>query len=376
MSPTVLGPLRRVILQSTSFCNIDCAYCYLPDRDRRGVMSDEVVAATAAQLADCSFLADDLEVRWHAGEPLTAPPHRYREWCRILVEALAGRCRLRFSVQTNALLINDAWCDLFEEFDVRVGVSLDGPAIIHDAFRRTRQGSGSFERAMRGVAVLRRRGIPFEVISVVTELTLRHREAYQEFLRELGPLNVGLNPEESEGEHTSELFARVGFQADYREFLASMLEFERATAIPVRRLSSMRAQIRSGSLPLRNDQVEPLRLLSVAVDGRLSTCSPELLGVPSADYGDFVLGHVLDPELRLDRWPETFERFIGDVAAGRDLCAASCGYFALCGGGAAVNKLVENGTVVSTQTSACVCNIQAVVDVVLDELERDRAATG
>jgi uncharacterized protein len=155
-----------------------------------------------------------------------------------------------------------------------------------------------------------------------------------------------------------------------------MLEFERATGIPVRRLTSMRQQITSGNLPLRNDQVEPLMLLSVAVDGRLSTCSPELLGVPSMEYGDFVLGHVLDPGVRLDRWPGTFERFVTDVAAGRELCAATCDYYALCGGGAAANKLVENGTVVSTETSACICNIQSVVDVVLEGLERDRAATG
>jgi uncharacterized protein len=287
---------------------------------------------------------------------------------------LGSLCSLRFSVQTNGMMIRDDWCDLFEELDVRVGVSLDGPPEIHDAHRLTRQGRGTYERAMQGVDVLRRRGIPFEVISVVTETTLRHADAYLAFLRDLAPANIGINPEETEGEHTSGLFARDGFADEYRDLLSRLLEVQAETGIPVRRLTRMREQVERAQLPVLNDQVEPLMILSVDVDGNVSTFSPELLGWPAPEYGDYILGNVLDPELDLTVWRPEFRRLAVDIAAGRDLCEAECEYFALCGGGAAVNKWTENGTFVSTRTRTCESNVMAVVDVVLASLEQEAVA--
>ncbi|RKS68161.1 uncharacterized protein BZB76_6409 [Actinomadura pelletieri DSM 43383] len=365
------GPIRRVILQPTGFCNIDCAYCYLPDRDVRKVMSLDVVEATGRVLAASGLLDDRLEVRWHAGEPLTAPISFYREACTALRAALGGLTDVRFSLQTNGTLVTDRWCDLFEEFGFDVGVSVDGPAELHDANRRTRAGKGTHARTMAGIEVLRSRGIPFWTISVISELTLAHREEYLSFLEDVRPASVGLNPEETEGEHRSELFGRHGFRAAYTDFLAEMYRWQERTGIPVRRFTAAREAILSAGLGTRNDQVEPLCLISVDTDGRMSSFSPELLGWKAPDYDDFVLGNVLDPDVTLAvaDWSPGFRRLAADIERGRSMCRDTCSYFRLCGGGAAVNKWTENGTFASTVTGSCQANTMAVVDVVLGALE-------
>jgi len=375
--PERLGPLRRVILQSTSYCNIDCRYCYLPDRDRRRVMPVEVVEAVGGLLARSSdLLAESVEVRWHAGEPLMAPVEHYREATRVLRRALGPHTDIRFSLQTNATPINGAWCDFFTDEDVSVGVSVDGPALLHDAHRVTRGGRGTFARTMAGIGHLQRRGIAFDVISVITPLTLRHADEHLAFLADLRPRSVGINPEETEGDHRSSLFDGGAFLDGYRSFLRRLLDFQDRTGIPVRRLASMRAQVLRAELPLRNDQIEPLLTLSVDVDGNLSSLSPELLGWKAPAYDDFVFGNALAPDASLVDWSVGFRRLVDDAAAGREACRSTCGYFALCGGGAVANKWTEHGTVTSTETDACRANIQAVVDVVLTSLEREAAAAG
>jgi uncharacterized protein len=364
-----LGPLRQVILQATSFCNLDCTYCYLPDRATRNLMSDAVVAALGQRLRDCGLLADELEVRWHAGEPLTAPVAFYRRACRELSAALADRVALRFSVQTNATPISDAWCELFAEFDFDVGVSIDGPASIHDAYRRTRRGSGTHARAMAGIERLRAAGHPFSTISVVTDATLCRQDEFIAFLEDLRPASIGLNPEETEGHHRSGLLQQVDFRDRYTEFLRAMWRLEARTGIPVREFSRVRVALRSGMLPVRNVQIEPLCLLNVDVAGNMSTYSPELLGWKDATFDDYIFGNALDPAVSLSTWPPGFSRLAEEIERGRTLCRDRCPYFKLCGGGAAANKWAENGTFASAETGACRLNTMAVVDVVLAELE-------
>ncbi|HEY6790648.1 MAG TPA: cyclophane-forming radical SAM/SPASM peptide maturase GrrM/OscB [Trebonia sp.] len=373
------GPVRRLILQPTPFCNIGCRYCYLPDRDTRQVMPMQVVAATAGLLARSArldaaqlgpgLLDDQLEIRWHAGEPLTVPAAFYAQACQVLADALSPVTRPWFSLQTNGTLIDASWCDLFLRRGIEVGVSIDGPAFLHDASRVTKRGGPTHARAMRGIAALRAAGIAFDVITVVTEATLLHADEYLDFMTGLRPRSIGLNPEETEGAHQSGLLGASSFRARYTEFLARMYAWQEATGIPVRQLTAMREQVRHGRLPLRNDQAEPLMIVSVTVDGRVSTFSPELLGWSAPGYGDFAIGSVLDPGCSLRRWPAGFARLAADIEAGVRRCAATCGYFGLCGGGAPANKWAENHDFASTTTGACQAATMAVADVVLAALE-------
>jgi uncharacterized protein len=127
-------------------------------------------------------------------------------------------------------------------------------------------------------------------------------------------------------------------------------------------------------VPFHNQLVEPFSIVSMDWAGNLSTFSPELLGLKHADYGDFVLGNInRDALADLPRRPN-FLRMAEDIGAGVALCRDSCEYFSVCGGGEPVNKLAENGSFVSTETTYCRMTRMRATDLVLDALERMRPA--
>src|SRR4051812_5551691 len=170
---SMVGPLGLVILQSTGFCNIDCSYCYLPDRaNSRQTMDFSTVAEVARLIFTSKLLKRDLDMVWHAGEPMTLNASYYREAIRIIEAARPPDIAVHYGMQTNGTLISDAWIDLFEEHKIKVGVSLDGPRDLHDRHRKYRNGSGSHDRVVAGIAKLQARHYPFHFIGVVTAQTL------------------------------------------------------------------------------------------------------------------------------------------------------------------------------------------------------------
>ncbi|MFE0089800.1 cyclophane-forming radical SAM/SPASM peptide maturase GrrM/OscB [Streptomyces sp. NPDC058992] len=360
--------VQQVVLQATPFCNIECTYCYLPDRNRYKVMGTEVVDALADLLLSGCSDAEVLELRWHAGEPLTAGIAFYEDAVSIITARLSGRYRIRHSVQTNGTLISSAWCRLFKEHSFRVGVSIDGPEEIHDRHRVTRGQKGSFRGAMRGITCLREEDVPFDTISVVTPATLEQQDHFLDFLEATAPRSVGINVEETEGSHRSASLATGGFEPALQRFFERLLGWEKRTGIPVREFSRVRRSIHGDGFGAVNDQAQPFGFINVDVDGNLYTFSPELAGLTHPAYGSFSIGTVWTS------WPELFASAslraqVAAVGNGVERCERTCDYFSVCGGGAPVNKLFENGTFDSAETAMCRCTVKYVTDVVVSDME-------
>lgn len=167
-------PLRTqlLILQPTPFCNINCDYCYLPHRQDRSRMALATVRMAARRLAEDGLAGSQLTVVWHAGEPLVLPPTYYEDAFGEIAAALGPSCEVSHSFQTNGTLIDEAWCALLARHRTRIGISVDGPADLHDRHRRTRRGEGTHARVLEGMARLREHGIPFHVIAVITRDSL------------------------------------------------------------------------------------------------------------------------------------------------------------------------------------------------------------
>ena len=108
-----------VIMQPTTLCNLDCGYCYLPLRKLDQRMPVAVAQAAADSVNGWAALAERFSVVWHGGEPLAAG----RAHLGQLMSVFQG---VEHHVQTNATLIDAAWCDFLVERGVRVGVSIDG----------------------------------------------------------------------------------------------------------------------------------------------------------------------------------------------------------------------------------------------------------
>jgi uncharacterized protein len=152
----------------------------------------------------------ELTILWHAGEPLAAGLDFYRQAFRETDRILGDRWCIRHSLQTNATLITEAWCDLLRANKVTVGVSLDGPAHIHDANRRTRGGRGSFRQVERGIALLRVAGIEISVLCVLTSDSLDCPDEMFHFLVDGGFRHVAFNVEEIEGTNLQSSLVRYG----------------------------------------------------------------------------------------------------------------------------------------------------------------------
>jgi uncharacterized protein len=372
---------RLLILQPTPFCNIDCDYCYLPTRDQKQRMALGTVRQAALRLLDDGLAGPRLTVVWHAGEPLTLPVAYYDEAFAEISGVFGSRTQVDHAVQTNATLIDDGWCALFARHGVRVGVSLDGPAALHDAHRRTRGGRGTHAAVLRGLQCLRDHAITPHAIAVVTRDTLAHADAFFDFFVAQGIVDVGCNFDEAEGDHSVSSLA--GFEAEHAAFLRRLLQRSAASGQLVVREMAHAQRLIAQALPRQhwagtdwpdNAQVLPWALITVAWNGDFCTYSPELLGQPAPAFGDFVLGNVAQGGYRDSMATSRFQALWQLVAAGVRACRDECAYFEHCGGGAPVNKLYENGDIASTRTLYCRSMMQRPFDVVLQHLEQRRAS--
>ena len=365
--------IQLLVVQPTPFCNIDCRYCYLPDRTNKAVIAEATLLNLFSQVFASGWVDDGVTVVWHAGEPMVLPVDFYRRAFRLVERLKPPGVAVTHSFQTNGTLIDDAWCDFFAEERVNLGVSVDGPQPFHDLNRVTRSGRGTFERTIAGIRRLRRHGVPFHVISVLSAESLAAPQEMFDFYVAEGIERVCFNVEESEGDHVSRSFGEAGIDGAYYRFLR---EFWRlAAASPekftfIREIDDATQQIlRPEATTLFNQLVEPFAITSMDWAGNLATFSPELLGLKNPKYDDFIIGNINRDRLTDLPQRPVLLNMLADISAGVELCRQSCEYFSVCGGGEPVNKLAENGTFVSSETTYCRMSKMRATDLVLDMLE-------
>jgi uncharacterized protein len=364
--------IEMLVLQSTPFCNLDCSYCYLPDRASKRQMSQATLERTFERVFASPFLSDHLTVLWHAGEPLVPGVAYYENAFAAIGRLKPAGLALSHSIQTNATLLNRQWIEFFRAHDVRVGTSIDGPADLNDRSRKTRAGGGSFEQTMRGIRVLQEYDYPFHVITVLTRESLRQPQRLFDFYVESGIGRVAFNVEEIEGIHATSSLSGAAADREVREFYRTFMALTEAKGakIEVREfVGAFDAISRVESASYGNPLAEPLRTLSIGVNGEIGTFAPELLGYASERHGDLVFGNVHDHEIADILHNPKFISVSAEVARGQDLCRASCQYFSICLGGSPANKLFENGSFDSTETLFCRLSKKAVIDVVLGKME-------
>jgi uncharacterized protein len=363
-----------LVIQPTPFCNINCSYCYLPNRRSKAVVSKETLSNLFAEVFASGWIRDGLSVVWHAGEPMVLPVEFYHDAFRI-VEALKPEgISVRHSFQTNGTLINDAWCDFLLAEEIGIGVSIDGPKHLHDRNRLTRSGEGTFDRTLAGIRLLQRRGIPFHVLSVLSSQTLKAPGEMFDFYVSESIQEVCFNVEESEGDHVSSTFGEDDVEADFSRF---MTEFWRLSATAPSKIGfireidhAIRQVLRPRDAMTSNQLTEPFAVLSMDVAGNISTFSPELLGLKNAEYSDFLLGNINTDRLVDLLAHPNLAKMRRDIDAGVELCRQRCQYFSVCGGGEPVNKLSENGSFATAETTHCRLTRMRVTDIVLDAIDR------
>lgn len=366
---------RLLVLQATPFCNIDCSYCYLANRSSKRRMSLDTVAAAFKRVFESGWYGRELTVAWHAGEPLAAGISFYKEATRVLNHAVTADIDLKQGFQTNATLVSPEWCKFFKSVGAEVGVSIDGPKFLHDRNRVFRNGSGTFEKTIAGLRLLRDARIPLQVLTVLTLDSLQRPEELYDFYISEGIDRVAFNIEEIEGANTSSSLSGPAAAELYEEFLSRFATLNSNGLIKyVRELDDMVCRIDAPpDARIVNLLVEPFAIVNVKHDGDFSTFCPELLDAAAPDYCDFIIGNVHTTTFREARSSLALLNLHQSIQSGVAKCEAECEYFSVCGGGAPANKWFEAGRFETTETLQCRLNIKAVANVALDMVERREA---
>ena len=368
-----------LIIQPTPFCNINCSYCYLPDRNNSKKISIDVVEHIVNALIQDNLLHNQLSIVWHAGEPLVLSPAFYKPLFQLLESKLRPiGISIQHSIQTNGTLLTQEWCDFIKEYEIKIGVSIDGPRHIQDANRKTRSGKGTFDKVIQGLNLLQSNGISYHGIAVVSESSISSPEDIFSFFYNNGFYQLGLNIEEVEGVHdhssvfSDSLYPKVvSFYSHLFElFMASdkhmiIREFDKCRNAIMRNPDT--ADITK--LTTETHQNLPMAIISVDYEGNFSTFSPELIGQRVKEYNNFIFGNIQYNRFSQPKEKQLLKAVTKEINLGIIKCKKECEYFSVCGGGAPANKYFENGSFNSSETKYCKYNIKVPTDIVLSYME-------
>jgi uncharacterized protein len=360
-----------VVMQPTTLCNLDCTYCYLPFRAQDQRMTLAVAESTAVCVnawAGQRAAVDDesaggqrqrFSVVWHGGEPLAAGRDG-------LAELMAPFVGVDHHIQTNATLIDDAWCEFFTTNGVRMSVSVDGPPELNGE-RVNRGGAPAYKKIIRGIETLRRHAVPFSALCVVSKPRPGLAAELYSYFLDLGCDVLGINIEEQEGVNarTNDFPAEL-VQGFWGELVGA---WRRDPRIHVREIEwTLRyagAVLDGYADAILPRQLDPIP--TIAADGRVFLLSPELAGFNDPHYGDFSSGNVLEASLSsiLTR-AATSARWVPEYLAGVEACRTGCPYFGFCGGAHAANRYFEHGRFDGTETNHCRNSKIRLLEGVLD----------
>ncbi|HTQ37578.1 MAG TPA: anaerobic sulfatase maturase [Pirellulales bacterium] len=171
-------------------CNLDCKYCFYLEKEklypgeRKWAMSDDVLEAYILQYI-AGQAGPEVYFAWQGGEPTLLGVGFFQRAIE-LQRKYAGGKHIFNALQTNGTLLDDDWCAFFSEHAFLVGLSIDGPAELHDAYRVDKHGGKTFEAVMRGLGFLQKHGVDFNTLTVVNRVNAEQPLELYRFLKEIG----------------------------------------------------------------------------------------------------------------------------------------------------------------------------------------------
>ena len=177
--------LSLLVKPAAGLCNMRCGYCFYraasesrENRIMRPETADELIRKIGA------FRPAELSVAFQGGEPTLAGLDFFRRFVRELKEA--APCAVSFSLQTNGLLLDDAWAAFFKENGFLIGVSLDGGRRTNDRYRVDANGESVFPRILSAISVLEKHGVDFNILSVIENRNAAETEATWRYFKKHG----------------------------------------------------------------------------------------------------------------------------------------------------------------------------------------------
>jgi len=180
-------------------CNLNCSYCYYLDKQNlypdtgHFLMTDDILEKYIVKQIQASP-ESMINFSWHGGEPFLAGIDFFKKVRRLQsVHIPAGKTIVN-GIQTNGTLINDEWCRFLSEEGFIIGISIDGPAELHNIYRRTKDDSTTCEKVIRGFQLLKKHAIVPEILCVVNDENVKHPLIIYNFFKQLGARYITFIP--------------------------------------------------------------------------------------------------------------------------------------------------------------------------------------
>ena len=216
---------QLLIKPAGSRCNLRCKYCFYynndryfdpPSRGRGRVMSLDTLEAMTRELL--SYRMPQTVFAWQGGEPTLAGLDFFRKAVAFQQRYGAAGQTVGNALQTNGTLLDDEWCAFLARYHVLVGLSLDGPRRVHETYR-----GRNFDQVMRAADTMRRHGVEFNILTVVSQANVREGAATYRWLVDHGFNDLQFIGALAAGPHgTPEGFGVVG--EEFGDFLVAAFD--------------------------------------------------------------------------------------------------------------------------------------------------------
>ena len=213
-----------------AICNLDCHYCYYLKKENlypKGSvfrMNDELLENYISQHIQATP-KEIVSFSWHGGEPTLIGLDYFRKAVALQKKHLPPNKKLINGIQTNGLLIDDAWCEFLAQENFYIGLSLDGPKDLHDRYRVTKGQKPTHKQVVQAFQLLRRHKVHVDLLCVVHDVNVKHPTAVYRHLKEIGGEYLQFLPlvERAEDAERS-LVSRSVPAAAYGEFLCTIFD--------------------------------------------------------------------------------------------------------------------------------------------------------
>ncbi|HSN75367.1 MAG TPA: radical SAM protein, partial [Anaerolineae bacterium] len=169
-------------------CNLDCAYCFFLSKEMlypgsRFRMADAMLETYIRQLIE-AHLTPQVAVAWQGGEPTLMGLDFFQRSVELVEKYRKPGTTIEYTIQTNGTLLDDAWAAFFKEHNFLVGISIDGPRAMHDAYRVDKGGQPTFDKVMRGLVTLQKHGVEYNTLTTLHHANAGHPAEVYRFLRD------------------------------------------------------------------------------------------------------------------------------------------------------------------------------------------------
>jgi uncharacterized protein len=200
MLPNAPPAFHLLAKPTGAVCNLDCKYCFFLSKEMlypgsRFRMADELLESYIRQLIESHARAPEVTIAWQGGEPTLMGLDFFRRAVALAEQYRRPGQRLLHTIQTNGTRIDDEWAAFLKTHDFLVGLSVDGPRPLHDAYRVNKGGAGSFDQVMAGWETLQRHEVDVNILCTVHAANQdQPLEVYRFFRDELGAAHIQFIP--------------------------------------------------------------------------------------------------------------------------------------------------------------------------------------